>query len=75
MTPARDYKLPVLALGFISNKSTQQDSTNVSASSVVTCVSTSDQRQHIPDLQEAESLWSGDSPAIKGGLQPKGPRF
>jgi hypothetical protein len=60
MTPARDYKLPVLALGFISNKSTQQDSTNVSASSVVTCVSTSDQRQHIPDLA------GGREPVVRG---------
>jgi hypothetical protein len=49
MKPPRYYPLPVLVLGFISSRSAQQNSTNVNVSSVVTCVSTGDHRQHIPD--------------------------
>ena len=48
MKPPRYFTLPVLVLGFISSTSAQQNSTQVTVSSVVTCVSTGDQRQHCP---------------------------
>jgi hypothetical protein len=48
MKPARYFTLPVLALSFVLSTSTQQNSTQVTVSSVVTCVSTGDQRQHCP---------------------------
>jgi len=37
---------PVLAFGFVLSASAQQNSRQVAVSSVVTCVSTDDQRQH-----------------------------
>ena len=48
MKPARYFTLPVLALSFVLTTSAQQNSTQVTVSSVVTCVSTGDQRQHCP---------------------------
>ena len=48
MKPARYFTLPVLVLGLISSTSAQQNSTQVTVSSVVTCVATGDQRQHCP---------------------------
>ena len=46
MKPASYFTLPVLVLGFVLSTSAQQNSTQVTVSSVVTCVSTGDQRQH-----------------------------
>ena len=46
MKPARYFTLPVLVLTFVSSTSAQQNSRQVNVSSVVTCVSTADQRQH-----------------------------
>jgi predicted porin len=45
MKPAY-FTLPVLVLSFVLSTSAQQNSTKVNVSSVVTCVSTADQRQH-----------------------------
>ena len=42
------FTFAVLVLGFVSSTSAQQNSTQVTVSSVVTCVSTGDQRQHCP---------------------------
>ena len=46
MNTRRYFTLPVLALGLVLSTSAQQNSTQVTVSSVVTCVSTGDQRQH-----------------------------
>ena len=48
MKPANYFVLPVVVLGFLVSTNAQQNSTQVTVSSVVTCVSTSDQRQHCP---------------------------
>lgn len=48
MKAARYFTLPVLVLGLVLSASAQQSSTQVTVSSVVTCVSTGDQRQHCP---------------------------
>jgi len=40
--------LPILVFGYCLSTSAQQNSTQVAVSSVVTCVSTGDQRQHCP---------------------------
>ena len=42
------FTLAVLAFGFVLSTSAQQNPTQVTVSSVVTCVSTGDQRQHCP---------------------------
>ena len=46
MNQASYFRLPVRVLGFVLSTSAQQNSTQVTVSSVVTCVSTGDQRQH-----------------------------
>jgi hypothetical protein len=46
MKPARYFTLPVLVLTFVLSTTAQRNSTQVTVSSVVTCVSTGDQRQH-----------------------------
>jgi predicted porin len=46
MKPVSYFTLPVLVLGFVLSTTAQQNSTQVNVSSVVTCVSTGDQRQH-----------------------------
>ena len=48
MKLARYFALPVVVLGFLVSTNAQQNSTQVNVSSVVTCVSTGDQRQHCP---------------------------
>ena len=48
MKPANYLVLPVVVLGFLVSTNAQQNSTQVTVSSIVTCVSTSDQRQHCP---------------------------
>jgi len=48
MKLARYFTFLVLVLGLCLSTSAQQNSTQVSVSSVVTCVSTGDQRQHCP---------------------------
>jgi predicted porin len=48
MSLASYFTLPVLVLGFALSTSAQQNATQVTVSSVVTCVSTGDQRQHCP---------------------------
>ena len=42
------FTFAVLVFGFVLSTSAQQNSTQVTVSSVVTCVSTGDQRQHCP---------------------------
>src|SRR5580765_5342899 len=42
------FTFAVLVFGFVSSTSAQENSTQVTVSSVVTCVSTGDQRQHCP---------------------------
>ncbi len=42
------FTLPAVVLSFILSTSAQQNSTQVTVSSVVTCASTGDQRQHCP---------------------------
>ena len=46
MNARRYFTLPVLVLGLVLSTSAQQNSTQVTVSSVVTCVSSGDQRQH-----------------------------
>ena len=46
MKPAKYFTLPILVLSFVLSSSAQQNSTQVTVSSVVTCISTGDQRQH-----------------------------
>ena len=46
MNLRRHFTLPVLVLGSVLSTNAQQNSTQVTVSSVVTCVSTGDQRQH-----------------------------
>lgn len=46
MKPAKYFTLPFLVLSLVLSTSAQQNSTQVTVSSVVTCVSTGDQRQH-----------------------------
>jgi len=46
MNLRRYFTLPVLVFGLILSARAQQHSTQVSVSSVVTCLSTGDQRQH-----------------------------
>jgi hypothetical protein len=42
------FTLAVLSFGLVLSTSAQQNPTQVTVSSVVTCVSTGDQRQHCP---------------------------
>jgi Protein of unknown function (DUF3011) len=48
MKLARCFTLPILVLSFVLTTSAQQNSTEANVSSVLTCVSTGDQRQHCP---------------------------
>jgi hypothetical protein len=48
MNLSSHFTFAVLVFGFVSSTSAQENSTQVTVSSVVTCVSTGDQRLHCP---------------------------